>query len=80
MANLLPKPAQVLHRDRLLHNARDALDLARFLALPQRADIEAHLANLRRLAAERGHRRGWCWHMLRQRWGAVALEEHGIRV
>jgi hypothetical protein len=69
---------QVLHRDRLMYNVRDALDVARFLALPSKPDIEAHLGHLRRIAAERGHRPGWCWHMLRQRWGEAALREHGF--
>lgn len=61
-------------------NVRDALDVARFLALPERADMEAHAARLRRIAEERGRRKGWCWHMLRQRWGEAALQEHGIQV
>ena len=38
---------QVLHGERSLHNARGGWDLARFLADPDRDDVEAHLANLR---------------------------------
>lgn len=75
-----PPLLQLLHRDRVLHNARDALDVARFLAQPSRQDILSHLGHLRRIAADRGFRRGWCWHMLRQRWGTAALAEHGIEV
>ena len=63
-----------------MYNVRDALDVARFLALPTKQDIESHLGHLRRLAAERGRRPGWCWHMLRQRWGEAALQEHGVEV
>ncbi|GAB4816582.1 hypothetical protein N2152v2_003628 [Parachlorella kessleri] len=73
-------PNQLLHRDRVMFNVRDALDVARFLALPTKHDIESHLGHLRRLAAERGCRPGWCWHMLRQRWGEAALREHGVEV
>ena len=38
---------QVLHGERSLHNARGGWDLARFLADPDKDDVEAHLANLR---------------------------------
>ena len=38
---------QVLHGERSLYNARGGWDLARFLADPDRDDVEAHLANLR---------------------------------
>lgn len=38
---------QVLHGERSLYNARGGWDLARFLADPDKDDVEAHLANLR---------------------------------
>ena len=68
-------PNQVLHRDRVLYNMRNAGDVARFLADPCREEVEAHAENLRRLAGERGYRKGWCWYMLRTRWGAAQLRE-----
>lgn len=71
-------PNQVLHRDRVLYNVRNAADVARFLADPRREDVEDHLSNLRRLADERGYRRGWCWHMLRTRWGEGTLRGLGM--
>ena len=33
-----------------------------------------------RIAAERGYRPGWAWHLLRQRWGAAALHVAGLEV
>jgi hypothetical protein len=77
-SSLRPCCLQFLHGDRLLFNARGGDDLARFLADPRREDIEAHLENLTRLATERKYRPGWCWHMLRLRWGEAALQRHGI--
>lgn len=38
---------QVLHSERSLYNARGGWDLARFLADPEKEDVEEHLANLR---------------------------------
>lgn len=43
-----------------------------------REDVEQHRENLMRLAAERGYRRGWCWHMLRLRWGEATLKGMGL--
>lgn len=71
-------PNQVLHRDRVLYNVRNAGDVARFLADPKRDDVDAHLLNLRRLAEERRYKRGWCWHMLKSRWGEGCLREFKI--
>jgi len=68
-------PNQLQHRDRVLYNVRNADDVARFLADPRRADVEGHLENLQRLAAERGYRKGWCWYMLRTRWGEKLLQD-----
>lgn len=68
----------MLHRDRVLFNVRNAADVARFLADPVQEDVEAHRDNLLRLAAERGYRRGWAWHMLRLRWGEAALARFGV--
>lgn len=34
--------------------------------------------NLERLAIERGYRRGWCWYMLRTRWGETTLRSLGL--
>ncbi len=45
---------------------------------PLREDVEEHRDNLLRLAAERGYRRGWCWHMLRLRWGEATLRGMGL--
>jgi hypothetical protein len=73
-------PNQILHRDRVLYNVRDAGDVARFLADPRRADVEEHLANLERLSEERRYRRGWAWHMLRSRWGKPALDQFGVKL
>jgi hypothetical protein len=75
---LPPLWLQVLHRDRVLFNVRNGWDVAKFLADPQREDVEAHRANLLRLAAERGYRRGWAWHMLRLRWGEATLRALGV--
>ena len=72
-----PHP-QVLHRDRVLYNVRSAWDVAKFLADPQLEDVVEHRQNLERLAADRGYRRGWCWHMLRTRWGGAALRQLGL--
>eukprot|EP00887_Chlorella_sp_A99_P004435 scaffold30.g4435.t1 len=72
-------PNQVLHRDRVLYNLRSAWDVAKFLADPQLDDVLEHRANLERLAEERGYRRGWCWHMLRSRWGEAALAQLGVQ-
>ena len=71
-------PNQLLHRDRMLFNVRSGADVAVFLAEARRADVEAHAANLERLAAERGYRRGWCWHALCMRWGRGTLERLGV--
>ena len=68
-------PNQILHRDRVLYNVRDAGDVARFLSDPRKEDVEAHALNLKRLATERGYRRGWCWYMLRSRWGLGVLKQ-----
>ena len=48
------------------------------LLFPCREDVEQHRENLLRLAAERGYRRGWCWHMLRLRWGEATLRGMGL--
>ena len=32
----------------------------------------------RLLQEERGYRLGWCWHMLRERWGVDAIQQHQI--
>ena len=71
-------PNQVLHKDRCLFNVRDATDLARFLSDPRREDVEKHLENLERLSIERNYKRGWCWHMLRSRWGEKNLHKMGF--
>jgi hypothetical protein len=71
-------PNQVLHRDRVLFNVRNGWDVAKFLSEPQQEDVEQHRDNLVRLAAERGYRRGWCWHMLRLRWGEATLRNMGL--
>jgi hypothetical protein len=71
-------PNQVLHRDRVLYNVRGAGDVAKFLADPRKEDVEAHAENLKRLAEERGYRRGWVWYMLRSRWGEKVLKSMGI--
>ncbi|KAI7842535.1 hypothetical protein COHA_003772 [Chlorella ohadii] len=71
-------PNQVLHRDRVLFNVRNGWDVAKFLSEPQKEDVEEHRDNLLRLAAERGYRRGWCWHMLRLRWGEATLRGMGL--
>ncbi|KAK9824978.1 hypothetical protein WJX81_002512 [Elliptochloris bilobata] len=73
-------PNQVLHGERSLHNARGGWDLARFLADADKDDVDAHLANLRRLQEERRYRNGWCYHMLCSRWGREAIRELGIAV
>lgn len=66
-------PNQILHKDRVLFNVRHGVDVARFLADPRPKDVQEHADNLERLAAERKYRKGWCWHMLRARWGEQAL-------
>ena len=71
-------PNQILHKDRVLYNVRDASDVARFLADPRKEDVIEHAANLKRLAEERGYRKGWCWYMLRSRWGLSVLKKMGI--
>lgn len=71
-------PNQILHRDRVLYNMRNGLDIARFLADPTRRDVDLHLANLQRLARERRYHPAWCWHMLRARWGEQQLRRLGI--
>eukprot|EP00884_Botryococcus_braunii_P005634 jgi/Botrbrau1/15071/Bobra.0286s0004.2 len=71
-------PNQVIHGDRTMHNLRGPQDLARFLADPTKADIEAHLINLRVLQEERRYREGWCHLMLKSRWGAKALRDFNI--
>lgn len=71
-------PNQVLHKDRCLYNVRNASDLVKFLADPTKEDIESHLENLERLAEERRYKKGWCWHMLKTRWGERALQKYGI--
>lgn len=71
-------PNQVLHRDRVMYNVRDAGDMARFLADPRKEDIEEHAENLQRLAQERGYRRGWCWRMLVSRWGKSVVDQYNI--
>lgn len=75
-----PPTHQVLHRDRILFNVRNGWDVAKFLSDPQKEDVEAHRDNLVRIAAERGYRRGWCWHMLRLRWGGATLAALGLEV
>lgn len=64
----------------MLFNVRNGWDVARFLAEPDREEVQAHRDNLLRLAGERGYRRGWCWHLLRLRWGAATLARFGIDV
>jgi hypothetical protein len=71
-------PNQILHKDRCLYNVRNASDLVKFLADPTKEDVETHLENLQRLAQERNYKRGWCWHMLKTRWGEQALAKYGI--
>jgi hypothetical protein len=71
-------PNQVLHKDRCLYNVRNASDLVKFLADPNEEDIKSHLSNLERLARERNYKRGWCWYMLKSRWGEQALAKFGI--
>ena len=71
-------PNQVLHKDRCLYNVRNASDLVKFLADPTEEDIKSHLNNLERLAQERNYKRGWCWYMLKSRWGEQALAKFGI--
>lgn len=71
-------PNQVLHKDRCLYNVRNASDLVKFLADPTKEDIEEHLENLVRLAQERNYKKGWCWHMLKTRWGENALQKYNI--
>ena len=71
-------PNQLLHKDRILYNCRDALDIARFLADPREEDIRLHLENLQKLALDRGYHQGWCWYMLRARWGDAALRNLGF--
>jgi len=73
-------PNQVLHRDRVLYNVRGADDVAKFLADPRKEDVESHAENLKRLAEERGYRRGWVWYMLRSRWGERVLKSMGLDV
>lgn len=73
-----PARSQVLHRDRVLYNVRNAWDVAKFLSDPAKEDVEAHRANLLRLAAEREYRAGWARHMLRRRWGAATLRAMGL--
>lgn len=71
-------PNQILHRDRVLYNMRNGLDIARFLADSTRKDVDLHLANLQRLARERRYHPAWCWHMLRARWGESQLRRLGV--
>ncbi|KAI3431731.1 hypothetical protein D9Q98_004773 [Chlorella vulgaris] len=73
-------PNQVLHRDRVLFNVRNGWDVAKFLAQPSKQDVEEHRDNLQRLAAERGYRKGWAWHMLKLRWGAQELRRLGVEL
>lgn len=73
-------PNQVLHKDRSLYNVRNASDLAKFLADPNKEDIESHLGNLERVAVERNYKKGWCWHMLKTRWGQKTLENFGMTI
>ena len=73
-------PNQVLHRDRVMYNVRDAGDMARFLADPKKEDVEEHAENLQRLAQERGYKKGWCWRMLVSRWGKRVLKNFEIDV
>ena len=64
----------------MLFNVRNGWDVAKFLADPRQEDVQQHRDNLVRLAAERGYRRGWCWRMLRLRWGEPALRRLGVEV
>lgn len=70
----------MLHRDRVLFNVRNGWDVAKFLAQPSKQDVEEHRDNLQRLAAERGYRKGWAWHMLKLRWGAQELRRLGVEL
>ena len=72
-------PNQVFHRDRILYNVREASDIAKFLENPRIEAINMHLENLNRLAADRGYHHGWCWYMLKARWGASVLRKFGIQ-
>lgn len=69
---------QMLHRERVMWNMRNADDVGRFLADPVPADIHEHKDNLRRLQQERRYHRGWTWHRLRARWGEKALHFAGM--
>ncbi|KAL6770480.1 hypothetical protein ACKKBF_B31405 [Auxenochlorella protothecoides x Auxenochlorella symbiontica] len=68
-------PNQVLHRDRILFNVRSGEDIARFLSSPSLEAVLEHGENLRRIALERGYQMGWCWQMLRLRWGGATLAD-----
>lgn len=66
---------QVLHRDRILFNVRSGADIATFLSSPTLEDVLAHSDNLRRIALERRYQLGWCWQMLKLRWGGAVLSD-----
>lgn len=70
-------PNQVLHRRRSKYNARNGLDLARFLADPQREDYDEHFESLARVEADRGYHKAWKFHMLRARWGDETMSAFG---
>lgn len=72
-------PPQVLHRDRILFNVRSGEDIARFLSSPNLEAVLEHGENLRRIALERGYHMGWCWQMLRLRWGGATLADLKLR-
>ncbi|RMZ53295.1 hypothetical protein APUTEX25_004783 [Auxenochlorella protothecoides] len=72
-------PNQVLHRDRILFNVRSGEDIARFLSSPNLEAVLEHGENLRRIALERGYHMGWCWQMLRLRWGGATLADLKLR-
>lgn len=69
---------QVFHHNRARRCLRHARDLAHFLATPQRADIEAHVANLKMRAAQDGWSTDFVVQCLVQRWGAEKLFSLGV--
>lgn len=68
----------MFHKRRARFNLRHARDLAHFLSDPSRADVEAHVANLKRRAAQEGWAPSFVVRCLVQRWGADTLQRFGI--
>lgn len=82
--NMFPNLVVHCSDGRVMHDARDAADVASFVAQAVESDVRSHMINLIRIAWDKHEdsRYGpdWILHRLQQRWGQAALDEFGVNM